>query len=103
MRIGTENSRLHSSSCACRNMLRVPGQGEIQSSLDEFYSTSRPRGSFHISATLVQPSARIVISATANVPALTGIALNSVGPMPFQKPTAPSFTQVCLKQSLMFL
>ena len=37
---------------------------------------------------------------TANVPALTGIALNSVGPVPFQNPRIPSALHVCLKQSL---
>lgn len=41
-----------------------------------------------------QPNARIVNSTTANVPALTGMALNIVGPMPFQKPRMPSALQV---------
>jgi hypothetical protein len=40
---------------------------------------------------------------TANVPALTGIALSKVGPIPFQKPINPDDLQVCLKQSDMLL
>lgn len=39
---------------------------------------------------LSQFIALIVNSTTAKVPALTGIALNSVGPIPFQNPLKPS-------------
>lgn len=47
--------------------------------------------------------ALIVNSATANVPALTGIALTSVGTIPRQKPAIPPCAHVCAKASLIVL
>lgn len=83
---------------------------------------SRPVPGSLFAVHLTYPRARIVISTlnttvstrdfeqkcnptthTAKVPALTGIALASVGPMPFQNPRAPSACQVFAKQSRIVL
>ena len=76
-----------------------------------FQSWTRLIRDFHPSARIVNSTLNIIMSMerkfsfwatyVAKVPALTGIALSNVGPMPFQNPLIPSCLHVCRKQSIM--